>query len=472
MSGWIFDAPGGLTDFRNPGDWHAAMLKEARDIVTILVGTSLGKDPSEVTAAEVAAQRDKLAYADPTETPPPADAETIPVQAWNAFPRAVQRRAPWKEHPPINVDPDGSYRAVEHLGEEDHRPGTFVDRFDRVLHLPVRDRQDEYLEWAAQRDGNGNIVKLAFVAEGYDYFAALFENDEERVVELYKDFTGVATITADDLRARGGIYRRLKNGGTETVAKPGAFNPRNRYNIRPGIVHLSHRANSLGAEVNLAGVSGIARKKASGTQLDGSNAEELLCCNQGGNPNRNSDPLISAQAYAQVLNGYHYTLSNPVGLYIAGVVESGLLLPDNTTQVPREWWRVVRGEGLWDNTASRVLRLELEIPSNERITISDLLVGGNPVVFPGQVAELLSVHLFVTRWKRKDASVGPVVSCDATCCRQKNSQELELSDGTCSEGYDLAFPDLLPARDQQPSNAMMPAAPLAPRTGSGAEARR
>jgi hypothetical protein len=445
MGGWVFSAPGNLRDFRDPLNWHAAMLREAQDIVTILVASTLEKDPNAVTDEDRANEREKIAYADPTVSAPPSDAETVPVQPWNGFPRAVSRRAPWKEYPPVDGDVEGNYRAVEHIGDEDHRAGVFVDRHDKVLHLPVRDRQDEYLEWSATRDGDGKIVKVTFVAEGYDYFSAMFEHDEERVLELYKGFTRVSSLKVDDLRAIDGIYRRLANGKTETVAEPGAFNPRNRFNINPGIVHLSHRANSLGAEVNLAGVSGIARKKVSGLLLDGKNSEELLCCNQGGNPNRNSDPLISAQAYAQVLGGYRYTLANPVGLYIAGTDETSLLLPDNATKVPREWWTVVRGDGLWDNGHSRVLRLELEIPAKEKLTVGDLLIGGNPVHYPGQIAELLSVHLFVTRWKRSDASVRPTVKCNATCCRQHGGEQLELSDGTCSSGFDLAFPDLLPA---------------------------
>jgi hypothetical protein len=460
MADWIFDAPGGLTDFRNPRDWHEAMRGEARDIIAILVGATLGKNPEDVTPAEIAQERAKLAYADPTETPPPSGAETVPIQPWAGFPRAVQRRAPWKEFPPVEGDAEGIYRAVEHLGDEDHRAGTFVDRHDRVLHLPVRDRQDEYLEWAAVRDSDGKIVKLTFVAEGYDYFARLFERDEGRALELYKEFTGISALKVDDLRAKDGIFRRTTDGGALTVVEPGGFNPRNRFNINPGIVHLSHRANSLGAEVNLAGVSGIARKKATGTLLDGKNAEELLCCNQGGNPNRNSDPLISAQAYAQVLGGFHYTLANPVGLYIAGIEEASLLLPDNS-QVPREWWRVIRGEGLWDAGTSRVLRMELEVPASEKITVSDLLASGNPVRFPGQVAELISVHLFVTRWKRDDGSVGPIVNCSATCCRKSGGDQLVLSNGSCSSGFELAFPDLLPAPGAAPPAAVAAVADVA-----------
>jgi hypothetical protein len=126
----------------------------------------------------------------------------------------------------------------------------FIDRHERVLHLPVRDRQDEYLEWSARRDADGRLVKISFVAEGYDYFSTLFEHDEQRVVDIYREFTGQVDLTADDLRARDGVYRRLTSAAaTLPIVEPGRFNPRNRHNIDPGIVHLSHRANSLGAEV-------------------------------------------------------------------------------------------------------------------------------------------------------------------------------------------------------------------------------
>ena len=441
---WVFEAPGGEKDFRDPRNWDTAMRGEAQEIVRILVGAALGKD--DPTPDEVEANRDAIGYVDPTVTEVPADAETIAVEAWGGFPRAVKRRAPWKEFTHTDADPDGSYRAVEHLGDEDHRPGVFVDQHDRVLHLPVRDRQDEYLEWAAVRNRDNKITKLTFVAEGYDYYSALFETDEERVLDLYKEATGLSSLKVDDLRAKDGVYRRFANGRREAVVLPGGFNPRNRFNINPGIVHLSHRANLLSAEINLAGVSAIARKDAKGNTLDETDPERLLCCNEGGNPNRNSDPLISAQAYKQVLDGFRYTLANPVGLYIAAI-EDGLTMPDDANSpVPQDWWRVVRGQDLWDIKKCRVLRVELEIPEAEKLTISDLLIGGNPVAYEGQIAKLLSVHLFVTRWKRAGAGIGPIVKCQATCCREHGGQQLRLSDGTCLEGFDLAFADLLPAK--------------------------
>jgi hypothetical protein len=283
------------------------------------------------------------------------------------------------------------------------------------------------------------------VAEGYDYFAKLFEHDEGRVLELYRELIGDKTICIDDLRAWHGIYRRLSDGSRITVVKPGGFNHRNRFNINPGIVHLSHRANSLSAEVNLAGVSAILRLKADGTTIvDGRDSEELLCCSQGGNPNRNSDPLIAAQAYAQVQAGYRYTLTNPIGLYIAGIDDQRVQTKHGDL-IGKDWWTVVRGDNLWNLRQSRVLRLVLSPPKTEKLTLEDLEVDGEPVRFAGQLADLLQVHLFVTRWKRSGADLGPRVPCIGTCCRKNGSQHLIATDKTCDVGYSLAFPGLIKA---------------------------
>lgn len=441
MPQWFYNAPAGMNDFTDPQLWHEEMAREARDIVTILVASAMGKDPSQVTPQDILTVSPTLTYSNPIANEPPPSAETVGISPWGAFPRAVERKAPWSlPHDPDDVT--GNYRAVEHRGEEDHRAGTFRDFEGNTLSLRVRDRQDEYLEWVVRRNSDGKIRQAIFVAEGYDYYSALFDHDEQRVVEMYREFTSVSSITADGLRAAKGIKRYFLNGNYQVVAEPGKFNPRNAYNIDPGIVHLSHRANSLGAEVNLAGVSGIARKTVGGSTIATGNPELLLCCSQGGNPNRNSDPLIGEQAYAQVLAQKHYTLANPVGLYIAGV-ETERLTFETGEPVPREWWRVVRGEELWDPKKSRVLRLELEVPSSEGIVLGDLQVDGNPIKYGGQLARLLSVHLFVTRWTRTDGSIGPIVGCEATCCRKIGTPELVLSAGQCSPGYQLAFPDLV-----------------------------
>lgn len=441
---WTFEPPAGLQDFKDPSIWDVHMNDEADSIILTLVASVLNKDEGDVTEAEIAACREQLAYVHPGREAIPATAKTIPIQPWGAFPRAVDRQAPWStDFPPVQGDADGTLRAVEDLGDHDHRRGHFEDSDGKILQLPVRHRQDEYLEWSAERDAQGNLTRITFVAEGYDYFSALYDADEKAVVDLYREFTGIKGLNADDLRAPKGVIRKVVDGSSYLVVRDGGFNHRNHYNIHPGIVHLSHRANSLGAEINLAGVSGLARKKVDGSQVDGKDEEELLCCNQGGSPNRNSDPKISQQAYNLVHGGSRYTLANPVGLYIAGVEESGLTLPDGSP-VPREWWNVVRGHDLWTAQSSRVLRMELRPPAGEKLTLSQLRANGSLLKFPAQVARLLSVHLYVTHWTRPGGGVGPSVNCIGTCCRVTGTDILLGSDGACGAGTELAFPGLVP----------------------------
>lgn len=448
MATWFFDAPAGVRDFTDASKWHEAMAQEAQGIVLELVAAVLGKDPRNVTNAEVQKIAPDLGYVDPVSFPPTSGGETLPIAPWPAFPRAVVRRGPWTEFPHHPEDPQGNHRAAEHIGDEDHRAGVFEDKHGTVLDLPARDRQDEYLEWAVRRDSNGKLTKVIFVAEGYDYYSELFKHDEDKVVALYQEFTGIKSISADQLRAPRGVFRRLQDGRVYQVAEEGGFNPRNRFNLDPGIVHLSHRANSLGAEVNLAGVSGILRLKADGTVLSGTDPEELLCCCQGGNPNRNSDPLISAQAYAQVKSSYRYTLANPVGLYIAGADHDRVQTKDGEP-LTNEWWTEIRGDGFrkpQDTTSkdSRVLRLELAPPAGSKLTLEDLEVDGVPVRFAGQLASLMLVHLFVTRWKRSaQGETGPKVPCIGTCCRKTGTSQLAITEGKCPTGYQLAFPGLL-----------------------------
>ena len=122
------------------------MQANATEIIIDLVAAALEKDTRSVSEEDVRQIGPTLAYVDPVMDPPPSAAVTTAIAPWGGFPRAVKRGAPWTELPHDVDDPTGVYRAVEHLGEEDHRPGVFIDKDDNILHLPVRDRQDEYLE--------------------------------------------------------------------------------------------------------------------------------------------------------------------------------------------------------------------------------------------------------------------------------------------------------------------------------------
>jgi hypothetical protein len=454
---WTFTPPGYVTDFTDPGKWHEEMEQTAEGIIFQLAAEVLGRDPQ--TLDELDALRPELGYADPTKETVPDGAETLSTAQWFGFPQSVERRD-WPDITQVqNIDdPQGFYRAVEDLGNEDIGNARIYDRQGHLYELPVRHRQDEYLEWQV----SANQREITFVSEGYDYFSALFDADEDAVVSLYRKFLKTDAVTADDLRAPQGLFFR-SSSGERTIARPGGFNPRNRFNIYDGICHLSHRANSLGAEVNLAGVSALARVASNDDLVAADNAERIICCSRGGDPNRNSDPGIARDAYTQVLGGYRYTLADPVGLYIADVAFSQLRLPGGADPVPHEWWHEERGAGQLNTDDSRLLRVTLRIPDNELhqgrpMTLGDLTIGGSNVRFPGQLAELVKVHLYVTRWQREDGGIGPRVRCLGTCCAGQGSAFLLPTSDGCGQGLSDRFPGLI---GSAPSGGMMGTAAMA-----------
>ena len=277
---WTFTPPGYVTDFTDPGKWHEEMEQTAEGIIFQLAAEVLGRDPQ--TLDELDALRSELGYADPTKETVPDGAETLSTAQWFGFPQSVERRD-WPDITQVqNIDdPQGFYRAVEDLGNEDIGNARIYDRQGHLYELPVRHRQDEYLEWQV----SANQREITFVSEGYDYFSALFDADEDAVVSLYRKFLRTDAVTADDLRAPQGLFFR-SSSGERTIARPGGFNPRNRFNIYDGICHLSHRANSLGAEVNLAGVSALARVASNDDLVAADNAERIICCSRGGESNQ------------------------------------------------------------------------------------------------------------------------------------------------------------------------------------------
>lgn len=127
----------------------------------------------------------------------------------------------------------------------------------------VRRQQDEYLEWHVDRNADGTIKRISLTAEPPDYWEALAEVAPDRVVELYQEHVNGA-INSDDLFYPERVLAPGwdDNGDRVWRALPwlgNAYNPLNRWTTTDGIMHLTHRANTLGAEVNLAGDASVPR---------------------------------------------------------------------------------------------------------------------------------------------------------------------------------------------------------------------
>lgn len=268
-----------------------------------------------------------------------AEADRIDSVPWNGFPKQFTS--------PL-ADPD--YAAAE----GDHLP---IGQFRS---------QDEYLEWHVVRDANRKIVSVHFSCEGPDYWEFLARVKPDKVVQLYQEFIDPAVKQAD-------------------LFPGGQYDPLNRWNTRDGVMHLTHPANNLFAEVKLAADATV-RRKSGGAEP--SNPHSLITCARFGDETRNSDPNIGFAVNKVAQEGRMITLANPVGLYIQSFNEAGLRLPDGTPATG--CFHIVRG------TPGATLRAEFRLPPNavaKGFTVSDVSIAGVKVQFGGQLAELVTMTL-------------------------------------------------------------------------------
>jgi hypothetical protein len=438
MGDWRFHTPGWVDEDVLPKEvldaWHHWHVRRAKlNLANMLALLPDGVDPGLVP------------YVDPSCQEVPDERVASPID-WEGFPEQVDTRFG------DNALSEVEDRGAEDLGDDRLGPVRVVNRDGNDIdrdHWAVRHRQDEYLEWHA-REVNGVLQSVTFVCEGYDYYDFLFSqkpHGRARVVELYRMWTGDDSIQAQDLMAPTDMIAVQRGRPPKVIARAGDFNPRNRFNQETGIVHLSHGANSLGAEVALAVTSALPRKDADGNLLDGANEKMLMCCTAGGDPGRSSDPLIAAGAYKAVNDPAapgRFTLTDPIGLYIKTWEHAALRNPRTKRPAPRDWWQVLRGKDATDPSDphdARVLRLHLEVPDDAGFQLGEVLVGDDPIEHPGQLARLIKMHLLADIWSAPVPA--PAIDCEAGCCRTNGLLQIYLQDEPpCRTGVD-EWPNLI-----------------------------
>jgi hypothetical protein len=130
---------------------------------------------------------------------------------------------------------------------------------------------------------------------------------------------------------------------------------------------------------------------------------------------RNSDPILVERLGRLAYEGRQIAFDDPVGIYIIGVEDARLLLPDES-QVPKEWFSFQRGVGpkQAEDGRARYQRLVVEAPSESDLSVSDLVDAATeqPIRHGGQVAELvqLAVYLRVTPAGAVNAETEPLVA--------------------------------------------------------------
>jgi hypothetical protein len=308
---------------------------------------------------------------------------------WNAFPKELLRRY-GRDRALVEADSLWPLSAYEYDWRYDSqtpaRTGageTDITFPDTLFYRPTV----EYCEWHVDRDPlSGRIRKVAFTSEPPEYWFAMFggivpgsaisfPGDRNLVLDLYRQFVS-PQVEMEDLR----LHQQMNT--TLGMLMPGDYNPHNKWNTTHGIMHLAAPPNAITAEVILAGDATVLYKNSQGTPVVDPDA--LISGTGMGGPNRNSDPTIAATVNALARLGKMITLVNPVGLYMDHIDVSGWELPGGIKA--RDCVRVLRG------APRQIERLVVEVPGGE-FDVSDLQIGGIPVVFGGQLAECITVKL-------------------------------------------------------------------------------
>jgi len=246
--------------------------------------------------------------------------------------------------------------------------------------------QDEYCEWAVERDGDGEIVRVMFTCENPEYWATLWAVQPERVAELYRQLVN-PRVRLEDLMLRGADGKPVRDQNGDVV-----YNPLNKWNnstrLLPdsgGAVHLTSPPNNLGAEIGLGAAATLMR-------YDDLDPQDLVCCTPFGQPFRHSDPHIGFTINQAVRElGQRITIANPVGLYIQPPDFENLELPPEAVEAglePADFWHLVRGEPCMG------LHAVFRAPKGyERIKLSTIKIDGRPLRWAAQLTQLFQIGL-------------------------------------------------------------------------------
>jgi hypothetical protein len=272
-------------------------------------------------------------FYDPTDVDTPSEAEIASV-IWPAFPASLRGGGP-----------------LERM--------EIADSF--------RGPQDEYCEWALEKNEDDKITRVTFTTEVPEYFEHLFATDRGGLLAFYRDLID-ARVESGDLEQGGRYLRRNKWNGS-TIGRP---------------AHLISRSNNLQAAVQLAAEATVLRER-DGTPV--TNRQDLVACGGLGEPLRNSDPQIASTVNNAAANGAEVTLSDPIGLYIDGLMTGGMEAPDG--EDPGSFWKTERGD------ERHTLRAAYEVPQEEdrSYVVGDITIDGRPIRFGGQLAIRVRVRL-------------------------------------------------------------------------------
>ncbi|MDJ0893855.1 MAG: hypothetical protein QNJ92_01840 [Alphaproteobacteria bacterium] len=323
--------------------------------------------------------------------------------------------------------------------------------------------QDEYLEWHVVREPMTNkVTRIDFTVEAPEYWETLAEGDPDLASKLYSELLG-NQVPTEDLFFRGDILcpELVRVGNAFAVSghvplfpnrddfKAGQYNRWNLWNTERGAVHLTQRANTLFAEINLAA---RATQRFAVRQDLGSNVDRftLTACGGYGSVNRNSDPTIGEAVNTLALSGFRAMVANPIGLYIGEVDLSGFRDPSGEPVERDKIFTLLRGSFEDEDGLPRVLRFSVHPPDNAGYTLEECTFDGHVLNTGGPIARKTTVVIHGTAMPAQSSH--PVVNCEAITCEHPTKRPI----------YFLAVP---PESNCPPPNApdwQDPPVPIAP----------
>lgn len=282
------------------------------------------------------------------------------VIAWQAFPRRIKDLFSNSDQNP--------YEYVETIGW----PANDVT-YRNYTPQPLARQGDEYCEWFTHRNAEGKITRVDITCEPPEYWAFLFQNEPQTCLKLYQKYVS-PLVRLEDLQNVDGSY-----------------NIYNRFNTEMGAMHLNCPANSLFAELFIAAEAATRWGSPGNPIVDGG---QLIKCAKYGLPTRASDPTIGEVTNELIRSNYILSIEDPVGLYLQELDVTGWTRTDGSVIPKADIDAIVtyeRGSG----DRSKNLRVRIEVPATYGYELGDILIGGVPITWAGQIIDA-SCTMFLT----------------------------------------------------------------------------
>jgi len=168
-------------------------------------------------------------------------------------------------------------------------------------------RQEEYVEWRSERDGQGNLLNVTFTTEFSEYYEALAATSGAAVTSEFSRLAGSPVSARDIFGAGFDPDRATPSGRSVQLLAMARRNP--WANGDKGIAFLMHPSNTLDALFGL-----LAECAVPNTSIDSSDvcgAVSGACV-----PGRSSDPAVCQAAQELARQKMGLTLADPAGIQI------------------------------------------------------------------------------------------------------------------------------------------------------------